>query len=50
MRKASYSEELFKIVRAMNSKEIDAPTAIRYGWSSAIAWESQPCTKRVTPG
>ena len=28
MRKGSYSEELVRIVRAMNSKEIDAPTAI----------------------
>ena len=28
MRKGSYSEELVKIVAAMNTKEIDAPTAM----------------------
>ena len=28
MRKGSYSEELVRIVAAMNTKEIDAPTAM----------------------
>ena len=47
MRKGSYSEELVRIVAAMNTKEIDVPTAMLEASRVGITFRRQHVESRI---
>ena len=47
MRKGSYSEELVRIIAAMNTKEIDVPTAMLEASRGRIAFRRQHVESRI---
>ena len=49
MRKGSYSEELVRIVAAMNTKEIDVPTAMLEASRGRITFRRQHVESRKLP-